>query len=57
MRARKNLNQSAISRPRLSTISDLITNSENTVSSQATVLSKESLQFAASQSQDRWNDL
>jgi len=57
MRNRKNINRSAHSRPRLSTISDLITNSENTISSQATVVSKQSIHFTVSQSQDRWGDL
>lgn len=55
MRARKNKNLSAFKRTP-SMFSDLITNSENTISSQASVVSKNSYNYVGTQSHDRSYD-
>ena len=55
---RRETGNSARSRPRLSSLADLITNSEKTItSSQATVLSGNTQRTMNTQSRDTWADL
>lgn len=53
MGPRKNKNLSALKRTVTRPYSDLITNSENTISSQASVISKHSYNYVGTQSHDR----